>query len=136
MYLLLNPRPLYEHVCVLSRPSILFSSDEAVACRLATNEVQFFDPSDFSKGFVSRLKVPGVAAVQLSNLPGSHVATFVPESKVGVSELGCFLLGSTDMDTGTGTGMGTGTETGKIKISKNFSYLNMTICGQVGSFSV
>lgn len=75
-------------------PSILFSSDEAVACRLATNEVQFFDPSDFSKGFVSRLKVPRVAAVQLSNLPGSHVATFVPESKGVPASVQIFACGS------------------------------------------
>ncbi|KAF5742762.1 eukaryotic translation initiation factor 2A [Tripterygium wilfordii] len=62
-------------------PSIRFSSDETVACRLATNEVQFFDTRDFSKGVVHRLRVPGVAAVELSNTSGSHVAVFVPESK-------------------------------------------------------
>ncbi|CAI0397028.1 unnamed protein product [Linum tenue] len=62
-------------------PSIRFSSDEIVACRLATNEIQFFDPKDFSKGFVNRLRVPSIAAFELSALPGSHVAAFVPESK-------------------------------------------------------
>ncbi|GMH01372.1 hypothetical protein Nepgr_003211 [Nepenthes gracilis] len=62
-------------------PLILYCSDEAVACRLATNEIQFFDPADFSKGIVSRLRIPGVAAVGLSKQPGSHVAAFVPESK-------------------------------------------------------
>ncbi|KAL3724311.1 hypothetical protein ACJRO7_029475 [Eucalyptus globulus] len=51
-------------------------SDEAVVCRLATNEIQFFDGCDFY-----RLRVPGVAAVELSTTPGSHVAAFVPESK-------------------------------------------------------
>lgn len=76
MYLLVN-------LCL--RPSIRFSSDEAVACRLATNEIQFFDAADFSKGISHRLRVPGVAAVELSRAPGSHVAAFVPESKVGVS---------------------------------------------------
>lgn len=75
-------------------PSIRFSSDEAVACRLATNEIQFFDSADFSKGFVSRLKVPGVAAVQLSKLPGSHVATFVPESKGVPASVQIFACGS------------------------------------------
>lgn len=64
------------------RPSIRFSSDEAVACRLATNEIQFFDARDFSKGVVYRLRVAGVAAFELSKAPGSHVAAFVPESKV------------------------------------------------------
>ncbi|KAH6833464.1 Eukaryotic translation initiation factor eIF2A family protein [Perilla frutescens var. hirtella] len=62
-------------------PSIRFSSDEAVACRLATNEVQFFDAGDFSKGFFHRLRVPGIAAFELSKTPGSYVAVFVPESK-------------------------------------------------------
>ncbi|KAK6122225.1 hypothetical protein DH2020_044028 [Rehmannia glutinosa] len=62
-------------------PSIRFSSDEAVACRLATNEVQFFDPKDFSKGINHRLRVPGLAAFELSKTPGSYVAVFVPESK-------------------------------------------------------
>lgn len=66
------------------RPSIRFSSDEVVACRLATNEIQFFDAADFSKGISHRLRIPGVAAVELSKAPGSHVAAFVPESKVGV----------------------------------------------------
>ncbi|XP_015581729.2 eukaryotic translation initiation factor 2A [Ricinus communis] len=62
-------------------PSIRFSYDEAVSCRLATNEIQFFDPKDFSKGIVHRLRIPGLAALELSMVPGSHVAAFVPESK-------------------------------------------------------
>ncbi|PRQ49591.1 putative transcription factor WD40-like family [Rosa chinensis] len=62
-------------------PSVRFSSDEAVACKLATNEIQFFDAADFSKGVTNRLRVPGVAAIELSKAPGSHVAAFVPESK-------------------------------------------------------
>ncbi|XP_010540051.1 PREDICTED: eukaryotic translation initiation factor 2A [Tarenaya hassleriana] len=64
-----------------SWPSIRFSSDESTACRVATNEIQFFEPKDFSKGIASRLRVPGVAAFELSKTPGSHVAVFVPESK-------------------------------------------------------
>lgn len=64
------------------RPSICFSSDEAIASRLATNEVQFFDPTDFSKGIVHRVRVPGIAAFELSKTPGLYVAAFVPESKV------------------------------------------------------
>ena len=66
----------------LLRPLIRFSSDEAAACHLATNEIQFFDGGDFSKGIINRLRVPGVAAVELSKNPGSYVAAFVPESKV------------------------------------------------------
>ncbi|PIA61085.1 hypothetical protein AQUCO_00300538v1 [Aquilegia coerulea] len=62
-------------------PSIQFSSDEAASCRLATNEIQFFDSGDFSKGFIYRLRIPGIAAAELSKSPGSYVAAFVPESK-------------------------------------------------------
>ncbi|KAG9154564.1 hypothetical protein Leryth_014994 [Lithospermum erythrorhizon] len=28
-----------------------FNLDESLACRVATNEVRFYDPCDFSKGF-------------------------------------------------------------------------------------
>ncbi|KAK7319815.1 hypothetical protein RJT34_04543 [Clitoria ternatea] len=77
--------PVYQHsqknMTKNNWPAIQFSSDEATACRLATNEVQFFDATNFSKGVVYRLKVPGVAAAELSSTPGSHVAAFVPESK-------------------------------------------------------
>ena len=49
---------------------------------MATNETQFFDAQDFSKGIINRLRIPGVTAVELSKCPGSHVAAYVPESKV------------------------------------------------------
>ncbi|CAN6543199.1 unnamed protein product [Malus baccata var. baccata] len=74
-------------------PSIKFSSDEAVACRLATNEIQFFDVGDFSKAFINRLRVPGVAALELSKAPGSHVAAFVPESKGIPASIQIFACG-------------------------------------------
>lgn len=62
-------------------PSIRFSSDEAVASRMATNELQFFNAGDFSKGIVHKIRIPGIASAELSKEPGSHVAAFVPESK-------------------------------------------------------
>lgn len=62
-------------------PSIHFSSNENIACRLATNEIQFFDTGDFSKGIAYRIRIPGIAAVELSKAPGSFVAAFVPEAK-------------------------------------------------------
>ncbi|XP_059453572.1 eukaryotic translation initiation factor 2A [Corylus avellana] len=74
-------------------PSIQFSSDETVACRLATNEIQFFDAGDFSKGVVHRIRVPGVAAIELSKAPGSHVAAFVPESKGVPASVQIFACG-------------------------------------------
>ncbi|KAL5162981.1 Eukaryotic translation initiation factor 2A [Glycine soja] len=75
-------------------PAIQFSSDEATVCRLATNEVQFFDTGDFSKGVVCRLRVQGVAAAELSSLPGSHVAAFVPESKGIPASVQIFACGN------------------------------------------
>ncbi|KAH7681265.1 translation initiation factor 2A protein [Dioscorea alata] len=62
-------------------PSLQFNSDESVVCRMATNEIQFFDATDFLKGVVYRLRIPGVFAIELSRAPGSHIAAFVPESK-------------------------------------------------------
>lgn len=50
---------------------------------MATNELQFFDAGDFSKGIVHKIRIPGIASAELSKKPGSHVAAFVPESKVG-----------------------------------------------------
>lgn len=75
----------YDTECLfgfLYRPSIRFCPDESSACRLATNEIHSFDPKDFSKGITSRIRVPGVAAFELSKTPASHVAVFVPEVKV------------------------------------------------------
>lgn len=50
---------------------------------MATNEIQFFDPKDFAKGIIYRLRIPGVTAIELSKSPGSHVAAYIAEAKVG-----------------------------------------------------
>ncbi|KAK6260260.1 hypothetical protein SCA6_014734 [Theobroma cacao] len=89
--------PVYEqfqkNMTKATWPSIQFSSDEAVACRLATNEIQFFDAVDFSKGISHRLRIPGVDAVELSKAPGSHVAAFVPESKGSPASVQIYACG-------------------------------------------
>lgn len=72
----------YSYILLHIRPAVRFSSNEDVACRLATNEIQFFDAGDFSKGVVYRIRLPGIAALELSKAPASYVAAFVPESKV------------------------------------------------------
>jgi translation initiation factor 2A len=46
------------------------------------NEIQFLDPKDLAKGIVTKIRMPGIAAMQLATVPGSHVAGFVPEAKV------------------------------------------------------
>ncbi|KAG9139378.1 hypothetical protein Leryth_025831 [Lithospermum erythrorhizon] len=63
-------------------PVVKFNGDESVGCRLATNEVQFYDPGDFSKGFVNRLRVQGVAAVSFKTIFQSYVAVFVPNLRL------------------------------------------------------
>ncbi|KAL6343302.1 hypothetical protein AAG906_022377 [Vitis piasezkii] len=78
-------------------PSVQFSSDEAIACRLATNEIQFFDARDFSKGIIYRVRIPGIAAVELSKAPGSHVAAFIPESKGIPASVQIFACGENSM---------------------------------------
>lgn len=66
------------------RPAIQFSVDESVACRFCTNEIQIFDGKDFSKGLINKLRIPGIAAMELSKTAGSHIAAFVAESKVKI----------------------------------------------------
>uniref|UniRef100_A0A0E0K252 Translation initiation factor beta propellor-like domain-containing protein n=1 Tax=Oryza punctata TaxID=4537 RepID=A0A0E0K252_ORYPU len=77
---------LYQHyqknMSKATWPMVQFSADESVACRMMTNEIQFFDPKDFTKGFVYKIRMPGIAAMQLASAPGSHVAGFVPEAKL------------------------------------------------------
>ncbi|XP_061373432.1 eukaryotic translation initiation factor 2A [Gastrolobium bilobum] len=89
---------VYQHsqknITKTNWPAIQFSSDEATACRLATNEVQFFDAGDFSKGVIHRLRVPRVAAIELSSAPGSHIAAFFPESKGGPASVQIFACGN------------------------------------------
>uniref|UniRef100_M8B8F7 Eukaryotic translation initiation factor 2A n=1 Tax=Aegilops tauschii TaxID=37682 RepID=M8B8F7_AEGTA len=76
---------LYQHyqknLSKANWPMVQFSADESVACRMATNEMQFFDTNDFTKGIVYKVRLPGIAALQLASAPGSHVAGFVPEAK-------------------------------------------------------
>lgn len=62
-------------------PTIQFSDDETVACRMVTNEVHFFNPQDFSRGIVDRLRLSGIESVQLATSPPTHVAVYVPEMK-------------------------------------------------------
>ncbi|KAL2529947.1 Eukaryotic translation initiation factor eIF2A family protein [Forsythia ovata] len=74
-------------------PAIRFSSDEAMACRLATNEIQFLEPADFSGGIVHRLRIPSIAAFELSKTVGSFIAVFVPESKGMPANVQIFACG-------------------------------------------
>ena len=76
---------LFVELWFACRPTIQFSDDETVSCRLVTNEVHFFDPQDFSKGIVDKLRLPGIQVAQLATSPATHVAAYVPEMKVSLS---------------------------------------------------
>ncbi|KAH0453799.1 hypothetical protein IEQ34_018123 [Dendrobium chrysotoxum] len=85
LWLIENGAAVYQHfqknMTKTTWPAIQFSSDESIACRMVTNEIQFLDGKDFTKGIIYRLRVPGVMAIELSKTPGSHIAAFVAESK-------------------------------------------------------
>ncbi|EHA8588732.1 hypothetical protein COCNU_scaffold006534G000020 [Cocos nucifera] len=61
--------------------SIQVSFDESVAFGMATNEIQFYDAKDFSKGIAFRLKHLVWFPVELLKSPGSHIAACVAESE-------------------------------------------------------
>eukprot|EP00898_Chlorokybus_atmophyticus_P004044 jgi/Chlat1/4640/Chrsp3S05596 len=62
-------------------PSVSWSSDTGVACRLVTNEVQFYNASDMAAGPSKRFHIQGVAAVGLSSGDDPFLAAYVPEVK-------------------------------------------------------
>lgn len=59
-----------------------WSSDESLYGRMVSNEVQFFNPSDFAKGAVAKLYMKDVSKCAVSPGPVVSVAIFVPSKKV------------------------------------------------------
>ena len=49
---------------------------------MVTNEMHFFATSNFNKGIVYKVRLPGITAMQLASAPGFHVARFPPEANV------------------------------------------------------
>ena len=64
-------------------PLLKWSDDEAVAYRLVSNEMHFFDGHAPTQQAVHKLRVEGIAKCALAPGvgPTHHVATFVPEKK-------------------------------------------------------
>ena len=64
-------------------PLLKWSDDEAVAYRLVSNEMHFFDGHAPTQQAVHKLRVEGIAKCALAPGvgPEHHVATFVPEKK-------------------------------------------------------
>lgn len=61
-------------------PYIQFSADDAMACRVVTNEAHFISAADFAAPPL-RLRVPNLAAAKLSPGASPMLAAFVPEIK-------------------------------------------------------
>jgi translation initiation factor 2A len=60
---------------------VQYTISESHAIRLVGSEVQVFNPAEWEKGIVDRLKVEGASAVMLSPGLNPSVAIFVPEKK-------------------------------------------------------
>lgn len=60
-----------------------YTVDESLCARLNNDEIQVFDPSNFKKGVVSKLKVEGMTNISVSPGQNPYVAAFIAEKKVG-----------------------------------------------------
>ena len=73
-----------------------FTPSEDRAIRLVGPEVQVFNPADWTKAVVDRLKVEGISAVSLSPGRNPSLAVFVGEKKVTLFKLYPLLCYSRD----------------------------------------
>jgi len=60
---------------------VQYTISESHAIRLVGSEIQVFNPADWGKGVIGRIKVEGASAVTLSPGLNPSVAIFVPEKK-------------------------------------------------------
>lgn len=60
---------------------VQYTISESHAIRLVGSEIHVFNPSDWGKGIVDRLKVEGASSVTLSPGLNPSIAVFVPEKK-------------------------------------------------------
>ncbi|KAI9511541.1 translation initiation factor eIF-2A [Russula earlei] len=60
---------------------VQYTISESHAIRLVGSDVQVFNPADWGKGIVARLKVEGASAITLSPGLNPSIAVFVPEKK-------------------------------------------------------
>ena len=59
-----------------------YTSSESHAIRMVSQELQVFQPSDWSQGVIDKLKVEGATAASLSPGLNPSVAVFVAEKNV------------------------------------------------------
>lgn len=62
-----------------------YTLSESRAIRLVSSEVQVFDPADWKRGVVDKLKVEGATTVSLSPGLNPYIAVFVAEKNVRTS---------------------------------------------------
>lgn len=65
-----------------------YTISESHAIRLVGQEIQVFQPADWSKGVVDKLRLEGIAAIALSPGLNPHVAVFVAGKSVRFTLLG------------------------------------------------
>ncbi|KAN0107285.1 translation initiation factor eIF-2A [Russula decolorans] len=61
--------------------NVQYTISESHAIRLVGSEIQVFNPAEWEKGIVDRLKVEGATAVMLSPGLNPSIAVFIPERK-------------------------------------------------------
>src|SRR5271154_5232323 len=80
---------LLLHICdVVSPPNFVgirdlqYTSNESRAVRIVGSDIQVFDPSNWSKGVIDKLKVEVLSTASLSPGKNPSIALFVGERKV------------------------------------------------------
>ncbi|KAF8507615.1 eukaryotic translation initiation factor eIF2A-domain-containing protein [Gautieria morchelliformis] len=61
--------------------NLQYTASESHAIRISGSEVQVFNPADWAKGVIDKLKVEGCTSVTLSPGLNPHIAVFVAEKK-------------------------------------------------------
>lgn len=74
------------------RRALQYTDDETRALRLVSGEIQTFDPTDFSKGPIAKLRLEGMTTYKLSGGQNPHVAAFVAEKKGAPASLKVYSL--------------------------------------------
>lgn len=61
--------------------NLQYTSSESHAVRLVGSEIQVFNPSDWSKGVIDKLRIEGCSTISLGPGANPHIAVFIAEKK-------------------------------------------------------
>lgn len=67
---------------MISSRDLQYTASESHAVRTVGPDIQVFNPSDWSKGVVDKLKIEGLSSVSLSPGKNPSLAVFIGERKV------------------------------------------------------